>query len=250
VEAYQRDSYTSFAPTHADSSDAGTPVTEFQVLAHGPSSIYWESNIMGGYSVDNLAPGAPLALMGSYQNPDGVLEWSPSPDSAPDLAGYRVYRSDEAGFTPGPTSFVAATPDTSFADLDLAGGTWYYVVTAEDFTDNESEPSNQVVLQTAISAVGDQMPQAFRVKGAVPNPFNPSTAIHFSLGQGGPTTVEIFDTRGRLVRRLVNETLGAGGHEAVWDGRDDQGRGLPSAVYLAQVRSGHQRGVTKMILTK
>ena len=250
VEAFQRDSYTSFAPTHADSSDAGTPMTEFQVLAHGQTAIYWESNIMAGYSVDNLAPGAPLQLMASYLNPDGLLEWSPDTVTVPDLAGYRIYRSDTPGFTPGPTSFVASTPDTSFADLNLASGTWHYRVTAEDFNNNESGPSNEASLQTAISGVGDETPQAFRVKGAVPNPFNPSTSIHFSLDQSGQTTVEIFDTRGRLVRRLVNESMGAGSHEAVWDGRDDQGRGLPSGVYLAQVRSGAERGVTKMILAK
>ena len=146
--------------------------------------------------------------------------------------------------------FVATTPDTSFADMGLASGTWYYVVTAEDFTNNESEPSNQVTLQTAISGVNDETPQAFRVTGAVPNPFNPSTSIHFSLEQGGPTAVEIFDTRGRLVRRLVNESMEAGSHEEFWDGHDDQGRGLPSGVYLAQIRSGTHRGVTKMILAK
>ena len=250
VAAFQRDAYTAFASTHADSSGAGTPMTEFQVLAHGAGAIYWESNIVGGYSVDNLAPGAPSGLAASYQNANGILEWSANAVAVPDLAGYRIYRSDVPGFVPGPASFVAATTDTSYADVNLAAGSWHYLVTAADHADNESAPSNQASLQTAVSGVGDQVPLAFRVRGASPNPFNPTTSIGFSLRAGGQVSIGIFDTRGRLVRRLVDETMGAGSHEATWDGRDDQGRNLPSGVYLARIRSNGEQGVAKMILAK
>lgn len=250
VQAYYQEEYAYHAPTYADSSGSGIILTDFKVLAHESPSVFWESTVVAGYSIDNLAPGMPKALVATYDNPDGVLDWSPSTVSVPDLAGYRVYRSGTPGFTPSPVTFVGATPDTSFVDANLASGTWYYVVTAEDQHDNESDPSNQAELQVAVSGVGDDLPLAFRVTGAVPNPFNPSTKIHFSLAAAGHTTVEVFDARGRLVRKLVDRSMGAGRKEAVWDGRDDQGRGLPSGVYLAQVRSGAERGITKMILAK
>ena len=43
------------------------------------------------------------------------------------------------------------------------------------------------------------------VLGAAPNPFNPATAIRFELPASAPVTLDIFDGRGRLVRRLVDE---------------------------------------------
>ncbi len=250
VEPYFRESYTYDAPTYADSTASGVVLTDFQILAHSSQFVFWESNVLAGYSVDNLAPGMPQSLMATYIDPDGLLEWSPHTVSVPDLAGYRLYRSPTPGFTPGPGNFIGSTPDTTFADVALASGAWYYKVTAEDSHDNESAPSNEAELNVVVSAVADGIPAAFRVLGAAPNPFNPSTAIRFSLARAGGTTVEVFDARGRLVKQLLDRQLSAGPHEAVWDGRDDQGRAAPSGLYLARVRSGSQQGRTKMILTK
>ncbi len=250
VEPYFQESYSYDAPTYADSTAAGVVLTDFKVLAHSSQFVFWESNVLAGYSVDNLAPGMPNSLFATYIDPDGLLEWSPSTVSVPDLTGYRLYRSPTPGFTPGPGNFVGSTSDTTFVDAALASGTWYYKVTAEDFHNNESTPSNEAELAITVSAVEDGLPTAFRVVGAVPNPFNPSTVVHFSLARSGGTTVEVFDARGRLVQRLLNRSLSAGPHEAFWDGRDDQGRAMPSGLYLARVQSGSQQGLAKMILTK
>jgi hypothetical protein len=38
------------------------------------------------------------------------------------------------------------------------------------------------------------------------------------------------------VRTLVDGPFVAGSHEALWDGRDDAGRGVASGVYLMQLR--------------
>ena len=59
----------------------------------------------------------------------------------------------------------------------------------------------------------------------VPNPFNPRTVITFHLARKQSVSLKIYDARGRLVRRLLEETREAGRHSMVWDGCDDGGDG-------------------------
>ena len=60
--------------------------------------------------------------------------------------------------------------------------------------------------------------------GAAPNPFNPSTAIHFYLSVDGMTSLKVYDVTGNRVRTLTERAMSQGRHEALWDGRDEQGR--------------------------
>ena len=71
-----------------------------------------------------------------------------------------------------------------------------------------------------------------RLDANVPNPFNPSTQIAFSLSRGGAARLEVYDVAGRLVRRLVHGTLPAGEHVVKWDGQDDHARPAASGVYV------------------
>ncbi len=68
-----------------------------------------------------------------------------------------------------------------------------------------------------------------------PNPFNPSTDIHFDLARAGRVEVRIYDASGRLVRRLAGEMRNAGSGSVHWDGRDEQGQALASGLYFSQI---------------
>ena len=93
-------------------------------------------------------------------------------------------------------------------------------------------------------------PAQARLLGAAPNPFNPTTRIHFELARSGQVDIAIHDVRGRLVRRLVAAHLAAGTHALMWDGRDDGGRVLPSGFYVYTVRSGTWSASGRMTLAK
>ena len=78
-------------------------------------------------------------------------------NSEADLAGYRLYQSDTSGsYTFGIGNEVKDTPaGTETCTIDVADGTWYWVLTAYDSNGNESGPSNEVSIsvdQTAPSA--------------------------------------------------------------------------------------------------
>jgi hypothetical protein len=83
-----------------------------------------------------------------------------------------------------------------------------------------------------------------------PNPFNPRTAIKFSLAADGPAKLIIYDVNGRRIRTLVNEIQKAGPHEAVWDGTDDAGRTVTSGVYWSQLQAGDYSSNKKMVVLK
>ncbi|MCD4669665.1 MAG: right-handed parallel beta-helix repeat-containing protein, partial [Actinomycetia bacterium] len=53
-----------------------------------------------------------------------------------------------------------------------------------------------------------------------PNPFNPTTTIHYSIPTDSHVELSIYNIRGRLVRRLIDEPLEAGAHRIEWDGRN------------------------------
>jgi hypothetical protein len=82
---------------------------------------------------------------------------------------------------------------------------------------------------------------------AAPNPFNPATRIEFALPMAGPTQLRIYDVRGQLVRRLVEQDFEAGVHTVSWNGTDDRGAHVASGVY--HLRLVHAQGTLTRKLT-
>lgn len=83
-----------------------------------------------------------------------------------------------------------------------------------------------------------------------PNPFNNETIIKFSVPKGARVEVAIFNIHGKHIRLLSNDYYGVGIHSLRWDGRDDDGLPVASGMYLSQIKSGDQRDVRSMILSK
>lgn len=83
-----------------------------------------------------------------------------------------------------------------------------------------------------------------------PNPFNPRTAIKFSLGQTGQVELMIFDVNGRKVKTLVNGNRNQGVHTEVWDGTDDAGHKVGSGVYWSQLKTTGYESNKKMVILK
>ena len=86
----------------------------------------------------------------------------------------------------------------------------------------------------------------------VPNPFNPSTRIHFSLQTDADIELAIFDLRGRAVARLASGTWPAGQHEVGWRGVDGDGAAVASGTYFARLNvAGTQSPlVTRLTLVR
>jgi len=84
-----------------------------------------------------------------------------------------------------------------------------------------------------------------------PNPFNPSTTISYYLPVAGPVTLEVYDSSGRLVSRLLDGAKEEKGtHSVAWRGLDAQGRSVSSGVYFYRLQSGKEILSRKMILLR
>ena len=93
-------------------------------------------------------------------------------------------------------------------------------------------------------------PAPVMLRSVAPNPFNPRTTVTFALERPGHVQLAVYDVAGRLVRTLVSGHREAGGHRAVGDGRDEQGRTAPSGAYLCRVRAGGSVESRGLVLTK
>ncbi len=84
-----------------------------------------------------------------------------------------------------------------------------------------------------------------------PNPFNPETAIGYSVSQAGPVEIRIYNVAGALVRRIEQRASSPGRYAAHWDGTDDGGRRLASGVYFYEIQTGSGfRASRKLLMLK
>lgn len=88
------------------------------------------------------------------------------------------------------------------------------------------------------------------LRQSFPNPMVPRTTIRFELKRAGRVTLTVYDVFGRRVAKLVDNELTAGPHEAVWNGRDVNGRKAPSGVYLYELAMGGQRLSRRLVVTQ
>jgi spore coat protein A len=84
----------------------------------------------------------------------------------------------------------------------------------------------------------------------IPNPFNPTTRISFSLVENAGVELAIYNVAGQRVRSLVNSVYPSGDHVVEWDGRDERGNGVTSGVYFYRLKTGELEITRKMMMIK
>jgi len=87
-----------------------------------------------------------------------------------------------------------------------------------------------------------------------PNPFSPykeeRTIFSFSLPEVISTvTLRIFDLKGRLIRKLVDQQNQAANGNIIWDGKNDNGKINPIGVYIVLMQAT-ARGSEKIYTQK
>ena len=84
-----------------------------------------------------------------------------------------------------------------------------------------------------------------------PNPFNPMTTLSFNLAKdNSPVSLKIFNSKGQLIRNMVEGVLSKGAHQLVWDGTDDRHNSVGSGIYFYTLRTADHLETRKMLLVK
>ncbi len=94
------------------------------------------------------------------------------------------------------------------------------------------------------------VPSEFRLQQNYPNPFNPTTEISYELPQAGFVQLSIFNLLGQKISTLVNERQTAGSYHVNWNGLDEQGKQVPTGLYIYRLKSDNRVQVKKMVLTR
>jgi len=84
-----------------------------------------------------------------------------------------------------------------------------------------------------------------RLDQNVPNPFNPTTTISFSLVERVAVELTVMDVRGRVVDVLMRDEREAGAHQVDYRPTD-----LPSGVYFYRLRAGNFVQTRRFVLLK
>src|SRR5690606_36095182 len=97
----------------------------------------------------------------------------------------------------------------------------------------------------AISEPEADVPREVALEANYPNPFTSRTLIRYSLPDIRHVSLEVYDGLGRRVAVLVNETQGAGQHEARWETS-----ARSSWIYMYRLVAGDDKHSGRMILLR
>jgi hypothetical protein len=233
--------YQTTVPTNCDSTVAdGMCFSVFMVSAMTSDPfIFYDSAPDSGYSVDNLAPGAPGNL--HFSQPT-TLAWDQSADQ--DFDYFTVYGSANGGLDS--TAVALLTTTSSTADLGQCHYGFFHV-TATDFSGNVGMASG---IENPLSDVaGDEhMPRRFGLLPIRPNPADRDVLLGFELPSDSFVELVLIDVTGRVVVELVGAGFTTGRHNITWDRRDAAGSVVPSGVYFCRLTAGGLSDTDRLLL--
>ncbi len=105
------------------------------------------------------------------------------------------------------------------------------------------------VSKETITLAAEALPEDFALQN-FPNPFNPSTEVHYQLPRDSEVEIAVYNVLGQKVQTLVKERQSAGKYVVRWEGRDEQGQPAPSGIYFLQMRAGQFVAERKLLLLK
>ncbi len=91
----------------------------------------------------------------------------------------------------------------------------------------------------------NNMPKAYSIGSAYPNPFNPTTQMSLDLNTDANVSVKVFNTMGQLIDVITQGQMASGNYNLTWDGTN-----VASGIYLIQTAVGTDLQTQKIMLIK
>ncbi|MCD4650499.1 MAG: carboxypeptidase regulatory-like domain-containing protein [Candidatus Cloacimonetes bacterium] len=180
----------------------------------------------------------------TYQGETG-LKSAPETRLSRDLIGFNVYLDDTME-----TQLDALTLQYQFTGLTF--GEQYTAGVAALYSGNVESEIVEVDFTYFGQANGDDLisPFSTQLVGNYPNPFNPETAINFTLKETQKVTIDVYNARGQKVKTLAQGEYATGSYSVVWLGVDDNNKKVSSGIYFYRMKTGRYTSTKKMILMK
>ena len=170
------------------------------------------------------------------------IDWDITTDE--NIQGFNLYRTGSRSSLTELVNSDGLIPadQRRFIDSHVQPGVQYSYVLAVVKQDGSEVLSRVVTAKIKI--------QTLVLEQNYPNPFNPSTTISYTLPDRMRVRLAVYNLEGRLVKMLVNKTMGSGLKTVSWDGADANGNPVASGVYFYQLNAGGRVLTRKMILLK
>lgn len=144
-------------------------------------------------------------------------------------------------------------PWIEVGSMDLLGGetrTWI-----DDTLDEPGELVYRVVVEGGSDAyeIGPAritVPELPLRIGLLENPVRDHARLTLLIPRTSPVVVRIYDVAGRLVRELLDGSLGMGLEEVAWDGLDQRGLPARSGVYHVRITGAGASHVARLVLLR
>jgi photosystem II stability/assembly factor-like uncharacterized protein len=204
----------------------GVPSSNYQIVVIDSMTQFTVQG-NGIYKLDSpwFVPVELTSFSASVVNDEIILNWTTATEL--NNSGFDIERSydnnqfDKIGFVPG-FGTTTETKSYSFTIEKPVAGIQYYRLRQVDF-DGTYEYSNSIEVEGPV-------PANFVLNQNHPNPFNPSTAITFSLPVESNVKIRLYNMLGEEVAEIVNQNFQAGSHKA-----DFIANGLSSGAYIYMI---------------
>ncbi|HPK41001.1 MAG TPA: FlgD immunoglobulin-like domain containing protein [Candidatus Cloacimonadota bacterium] len=185
------------------------------------------------------------------------LNWTTQTEA--NMVGYNIYRSNDDvqtnairvnNETIGATN-TSSEHNYSFIDYGIEEGEYYYwLQSVESNNEIEMHGPVQVIYNINTDVPNPNYQYNHVLKGAYPNPFNPSTSIQYELACATDVQISIYNTKGQRVKTYNTSHNAEGTYSVTWNGEDENGKSVNSGVYFYTMTAGKTIQSKKMILVK
>jgi len=200
---------------------------------------------------------------GIYYGSDGIPEWTNSllvvtlkngDNTSQEVFQFKL-TPDGKGLVP--STAESPNPRKYFGEDELFNGRLRDIAVSPEgkqlfLITNNPNRNDPIIVYTrqAPNGVGEASQNEFVLRQSSPNPFTRETSIRTDLRKAGHLKIEVSNALGHRVRTLTDEWVPAGNHEVSWNGESDDGRTLPSGMYLYTAVFDRARSTRKLLLVR
>ena len=144
---------------------------------------------------------------------------------------------------------IKMTDRALFADYLTSGNeTRLLVITPETdelFSYSGDFDIAEIIVANTQYEISVDLPTAFRLTAAYPNPFNPTTTMKLFMPAAGQMQVEVYNLLGQVVATLASGYMEKGKYDLIWDASN-----VSSGMYFVKAQAEGFTTTQKLMLLK